>query len=95
MKCVDCKYIGTCKEKAKMPNLGGCTSGIPVEKMGIKTNGDRIRAMTNEELAEFIEKAKMCGAMITRETTSVECCDCTYGFCKNVSEWLESEVENG
>ncbi len=95
MKCAECKYLGKCKEKAKMPDLSGCTSGIPIERMGIKTNGDRIRAMTNEELAEFIEKAKMCGAMITRETTSVKCCDCTDGFCKNVSEWLESEVDNG
>ena len=73
MKCAECKYIRTCKEKAKEPNLGGCTSGIPIEKMGIRTNGDAIRAMTNQELAEFIEKAKMCGALITRETTSVEC----------------------
>lgn len=56
MKCVDCKYIGKCKEKAKMPDLGGCTSGIPIERMGIRTNGDRIRKMTNEELAEFFAK---------------------------------------
>lgn len=80
MKCAECKYLEKCKEKANMPNLGGCTSGIPIEKMGIRTNGDAIRAMTNQELAEFIEKAKMCGALITRETTSVECCDCTDGF---------------
>lgn len=54
MKRVDCKYIGTCKEKEKEPNLIGCTSGIPAEKMGIRTNGDRIRAMGNKELAKFL-----------------------------------------
>ncbi len=85
MKCVDCKYIGNCKEKAKEPNLIGCTSGIPVEKMGIKTNGDRIRKMTNEELADIImcpygTRAPSCG-----KPNCFKCC----------REWLESEVENG
>lgn len=94
-KCSECKYIRSCKQKAECPDLWGCTSGIPIEKMGIKTNADKIRAMTNRELAEFIEKAKMCGALITRETTSVECCDCTDGFCTDVLGWLESEVDNG
>ena len=93
MKCDDCKYVGKCKEKAKMPDLSGCTSGIPIEKMGIKTNADRIRAMSNAELYELIEKAKMCGALITRETTSEECCGCKDGFCKDVAEWLESEAK--
>ena len=39
MKCEECQYMGKCKEKAKEPNLLRCTSGIPVEKMGIRTNG--------------------------------------------------------
>lgn len=95
MKCVECKYLGNCNQKLEEPSLIGCTSGIPVENMGIKTNADRIRAMSNAELYELIEKAKMCGALITRETTSEECCGCKDGFCKNVSEWLESEVDNG
>lgn len=55
-KCVDCKYIRKCKSKAECPDLWGCTSGFPVEKMGIRTNGDAIRAMDNEELAEFFTK---------------------------------------
>lgn len=54
MKCAECKYIGICKEKAKGPNLLGCTSGVPVEKMGIRTNGDSIRAMGDKELAKFL-----------------------------------------
>lgn len=57
------------------------------------TNYEKIKGMSVEELAEFIEKAKMCGALITRETTSEECCGCADGFCKDVLEWLESECD--
>lgn len=90
MKCAECKYAGNCKEKAKEPKLIGCTSGIPVEKMGIRTNADRIRAMTNAELAEFLEKAESAGyndSSITPKGSD--------GFSMDMLEWLESEVDNG
>ena len=85
MKCAECKYIRTCKEKAKEPNLGGCTSGIPIEKMGIKTNGDRIRKMTNDELADII----MCPYGMEESSCGKQNC---FKCCR---EWLESEVDNG
>lgn len=88
MKCADCKYIGNCKEKAKEPNLIGYTSGIPVEKMGIRTNGDRIRTMDNKELAEFLEKAESAGyndSSITPKGSD--------GFHMDMLEWLESEAD--
>lgn len=104
MKCVECKYIGNCKEKAKEPNLIGCTSGIPVEKMWIRTNADRIRAMTNEELAEFLansnnfEPCKNCDYLF--KDAMNERCNAPRGFiCTKsyaealIQEWLESEVE--
>lgn len=90
MKCAECKYLGNCNQKLEEPNLIGCTSGIPIEKMGIKTNGDRIRKMTNEELAEFLEKAESAGyndSSITPKGSD--------GFHMDMLEWLESEVDNG
>lgn len=65
-----------------------CDKGKADKKI---TNYEKIKGMSVEELAEFIEKAKMCGALITRETTSEECCGCADGFCKDVLEWLENE----
>lgn len=88
MKCAECQYIGKCKEKAKEPNLSGCTSGIPAEKMGIRTNGDRIRAMDNKELSEFLQKVESAGyndSSITPKGSD--------GFHMDMMEWLESEVE--
>lgn len=101
MKCVDCKYIGNCKEKAKEPDLSGCTSGIPIEKMGIKTNGDRIKKMTNEELADFLSSiTHYCGIEIESESDLKRCPFNEPFFCsrcngKGIMQWLESEVENG
>lgn len=98
MKCEECQYIGKCKEKSKEPNLIGCTSGIPVEKMGIRTNADRIRAMTNEELAEFLVKISF-GAYQSCMVIDEDCKhfpDVPQGdeMCKKCfKEWLESEVE--
>ncbi len=55
------------------------------------TNGERIRSMTDEELAEFFP------------TTGIECGNCLpYDFCgiedgcceKAWERWLKSEVEN-
>ena len=58
-----------------------------------ETNADRIRNMSDEELACVIEKIKMCGGLIRTETTSAECNGCKDGYCCNVMQWLQSEVE--
>ena len=57
------------------------------------TNADRIRNMSDEELACVIEKIKMCGGLIRTETTSAECNGCKDGYCCNVTQWLQSEAE--
>lgn len=58
-----------------------------------KTNADRIRNMTDEELDCIIEKIKLCGGLIRTETTSPECNGCKDGYCCNVMQWLQSEAE--
>lgn len=59
----------------------------------LQTNADRIRNMSDEELACVIEKIKMCGGLIRTETTSAECNGCKDGYCCNVMQWLQSEAE--
>ena len=43
-----------------VPNLG-CKDGEPINKP--KTNADRIRSMTDEELAEFMQDVAMQGGI--------------------------------
>ena len=64
-----------------------------IEESKKKTNADRIRNMSDEELACVIEKIKMCGGLIRTETTSAECNGCKDGYCCNVMQWLQSEAE--
>ena len=59
-----------------------------------QTNADRIRNMSDEELACLIEKIKMCGGLIETERSSYECKGCKDGYCDdNVRQWLRSEAE--
>ena len=55
------------------------------------TNADRIRQMTTEELAEFLDEqyGKICSAVDN-------CGNCGFdreGTCESTLEWLESEVD--
>ena len=54
-----------------------------------QTNADRIRAMTDEELAEFIIGKSNCGACPNEE----QCDDWHIGSCKDAwLNWLKQEV---
>lgn len=52
MKCDECNNANICLDHIEFPSLGGCTSGMPDRK--VITNADRIRNMSDEELAEFL-----------------------------------------
>ena len=54
MKCNECNNANICLDHIELPSLIGCTSGIPDHK--VPTNADRIRNMSDEELAEFMQK---------------------------------------
>lgn len=57
-KCLrtDVKCCFTCKKDAdKCKVWHHCGSDCPAHESRIKTNADRIRAMSDEELADFIE----------------------------------------
>lgn len=55
----------------------------------LKTNADRIRAMTDEELCEFLSQYKFC------DICEEGCSDCTYhGDCdKRLLDWLQQPAE--
>lgn len=80
MKCINCNNAGKCLDHREIPDLAGCTSGIPDRKA--KTNADRIRSMSDEELADFIEMKQFFA--IARNGTDGE---------EYTLNWLQSEVE--
>ena len=77
MKCNECSNANICLDH-KILGLGGCTSGIPDRK--VITNADRIRNMSDEELAEFLVKYD-----ISLKDKEIEP--------NNWLEWLQSEAE--
>ena len=99
-KCDGCKYKGEHQEMMFRP-MGVCNRGVNLfeaiknfeaEKCPYKkTNADRIRAMSDEELAVFVR------AIIMAEDCPVTGCDCDKCFfkevCFNGSKWYGKEME--
>lgn len=60
-------------------------------------NADRIRAMTDEELAEFLEGFVACDGCKYKDRKTCRCTfenPCTHGFAEAmIIEWLKSEAE--
>lgn len=86
MKCVDCQNQGMCLDHKEQPSLIGCTSGIPQRKK--QTNADRIRSMSDEELAMNM----MCpneNGLAEIDCDKSDNCNCY----KCLLKWLQSEVE--
>ncbi len=78
MKCYECNNANICLDHIELPSLAGCTSGIPDHK--VITNADRIRNMSDEQLAEFLVGFK--------NTFGEE-----YEGEASCMEWLQSEAE--
>lgn len=59
------------------------------KNVGSKTNADRIRSMTDEELCKFLGECKFC------DICEEGCDSCTYnGDCdKRLLEWLQQPAE--
>lgn len=75
----DCKVSGEFKNPDKERNCSG---------FHIISNGDKIRAMNDEELAEFLGKYFYC------EYACAAMNDTCYENCDNaIIEWLQSEAE--
>ena len=96
MKCDVCEHASKCLDHMEIPNIDGCTSGIPRRK--ISTNADRIRNMTDEELAEWLtnmtddfgDDEELYKSIYNLDTEKVEEIHDSYG---DLLEWLQSEAE--
>ena len=90
MKCVDCQNQGMCLDHKEQPSLIGCTSGIPQRKK--QTNADRIRSMSDEELADFLSENTNCDCCNIQCPDKLNCQSMSSCYCRHL-EWLQSEVE--
>lgn len=91
MKRDECNNANICLDHIEFPSLGGCTSGMPDRK--VITNADRIRNMSDEELAEFLDIVGEDG--ISSQVCDIPCdCCCEKTECSKCWEdWLQSEAE--
>jgi hypothetical protein len=63
-----------------------------VSKRKPKTNADRIRAMTDEELAEFFQNTTFCDSCFINKN---ECGTESYSCIQRWLDWLKQEAEGG
>ena len=93
IKCKNCKNLvdDWCDVKCDSPDPELVRDCIGFEQM---TNGDRIRAMNDEELAKFIPDWSYTNACKLSEEVYI---DCNNECEKCVAEWLKqpSEVDDG
>ena len=83
MKCDECNNANICLDHIELPSLVGCTSGIPDRK--VTTNADRIRNMSDKELADIL--SDNCFEVMHTDR-------CPVGTCKKcILNWLQSEAE--
>ena len=62
-----------------------------------KTNGDRIRQMTDEELAEWLDHVAGCGVCVLNEGKyrySGDHCAHEYDCIQYIEKWLKQEVQS-
>ena len=84
--CINCKYGMTTDD---YEHCGNCDKGSNFVKM---SNADRIRSMSDEELAEFLEKI----VSGNRDVIGINCGDskCEIIKCTGcIKVWLQSEAE--
>lgn len=97
-KCTrtDVKCCFTCKKNAdKCSVWHHCGSDCPEHESRTKTNADRIRSMSDEELAEFLDDLTDNCCRCVEHQNCGNCqigLDDKTGFC-DIKKWLQSEAE--
>jgi hypothetical protein len=86
MKCDICEYKTSCIVRLTIPNVHGCPDGAL--RCKVSTNADRIRNMSDEELAELMPCPYM-------KDPYDECIHGWHDYdCNKCKlEWLQSEAE--
>ena len=78
--CKKCRFRSICKKRPKMEGATIAECDLfrnDIERTEPITNADRIRSMTDEELAEYISLLTLC----------------RYDSYKTILEWLQQPVE--
>ena len=97
-KCnrTDIKCCHTCKKDAEKCNVWhNCGSDCPNFEAKVITNADRIRSMSDEELAEFLDDLTDNCCRCAEHQNCGNCqigLDAKTGFC-DIKKWLQSEAE--
>lgn len=87
--CINCKYGMTTDD---YEHCGNCDKGSNFVKM---SNADRIRSMSDEELAEFLDDLTDNCCRCAEHQNCGNCqigLDAKTGFC-DIKKWLQSEAE--
>lgn len=79
-----------CKNEDDIALCSRCEDG---SEYIIKTNADRIRSMTDEELAEFLHDFDECDYCDKAECDSCTRDDCDTHSVKSLVAWLQKECE--
>lgn len=90
MKCNKCSNVNICLDHIEIPSLSGCTSGIPDRK--VPTNADKIRNMSDEELAELLFNKSRCDNCFANCNDKDNCPSLGSCYSRHL-EWLQSEVK--
>lgn len=95
MACDTCKMDRICAElerMTKVPRKEKCRCFSPARHI---TNADRVRAMTDEELADFITKQRFCTVDVIADKLGIDLSPSTLFLtgCKNMLDWLKKEAE--
>ena len=86
MKCVECVDYAECSKKH---NLTIKRKHCPMAKVEyVQTNADRIRAMSDEELAEILYEHQVCYIRAKRKESCSE-----YGCKDCILDWLKQPAE--
>ena len=79
--CFNCARVNTNCEV-----WHNCGEDCPGWDSKVKTNADRIRAMSDEELVKFIEDTQIAGCPDPARSCRASCKDC-------IMDWLQQPVE--
>lgn len=90
MRCCDCEFRNRCDETEKvLTSFAKCYKRDRLLKeQKTQTNADKIRSMTDEELAELLEKCEGEGYQDSSITPIME-----NGYHVDMLEWLKQPAE--
>lgn len=88
--CENCKMNRLCNELDALGYTRGCNTLHPIRK----TNADKIRRMSDEELSYFIARQRFYLVNKIADELGIDVTPSFLNVRKNVFDWLTQEVES-